>query len=108
MPGQQRKRRNQQRGGPLRGAGAGRWEVVFETQDAAEWQSSVPRIRSELGLTDASMLRVETLGSRGHGPGRGHAEQPVTYRLSMFVPYPQAERQTAPGPAIEPPGEPNG
>ncbi|MET9533870.1 hypothetical protein ABZY02_25465 [Streptomyces sp. NPDC006649] len=89
MPRQQRKRRNQQRGGPLRGAGAGRWEVVFETQDAAEWRSSVPRIRTELGLTDASTLRVDTLC--------GRAEQPTTYRLSMFVPYPQtaqAEAQT--------------
>ncbi|MCX4550880.1 hypothetical protein OG204_12820 [Streptomyces sp. NBC_01387] len=83
MPGQ-RKRRNQQRGGPLRGAGAGRWEVVFETQDAAEWQSAVPRIRAERGLTDASMLRVETLC--------GRTEQPTTYRLSVFVPYPTAER----------------
>ncbi|WP_406068731.1 hypothetical protein OG372_12340 [Streptomyces sp. NBC_01020] len=120
MPGQQRKRRNQQRGGPLRGAGAGRWEVVFETQDAAEWQSSVPRIRSELGLTDASMLRVDTLRGPnpgpnsdpdpGPGPGPnsdpdpdpGRAEPPTTYRLSMFVPYPQ----TAPQP--EPPEQPNG
>lgn len=132
MPGQQRKRRNQQRGGPLRGAGAGRWEVVFETQDAAEWQSSVPRIRSELGLTDASMLRVDTLRGPNPGPnsdpgpgpdpdpgpnsdpdpdpgpssdpdpGPGRAEPPTTYRLSMFVPYPQ----TAPQP--EPPEQPNG
>lgn len=78
----QRKRRNQQRGGPVRGAGAGRWEVVFETQDPAEWQTSVPRIRAELGLTDAAMLRVETVG--------GHAEDPTVYRLSRFVPYPPA------------------
>ncbi|WP_328326936.1 hypothetical protein [Streptomyces sp. NBC_00455] len=88
--------------------------MVFETQDAAEWQSSVPRIRSELGLTDASMLRVETLGgrSRGHGHhhGHGHAEQPVTYRLSMFVPYPQTDRQVEPPtePPTEPPPQPNG
>lgn len=70
----------------MRGAGAGRWEVVFETQDPAEWQSSVPLIRAELGLTDASVLRVETPG--------GRAEQPTTYRLSRFVPYAQAEEQT--------------
>ncbi len=58
--------------------------MVFETQDAAEWQSAVPRIRAERGLTDASMLRVETLC--------GRTEQPTTYRLSVFVPYPTAER----------------
>lgn len=42
----------------------------------------MPRVRDELGLADASMLRVDTLC--------GRSEQPTTYRLSMFVPYPQA------------------
>ncbi|WP_244942773.1 hypothetical protein [Streptomyces inhibens] len=59
-------------------ADAGRWEVVFETQDVSEWRTQVRRLRAERNQIDWSMARMDTLC--------GRLVHPTTYRLSVFVP----------------------
>ncbi|MFD4277114.1 hypothetical protein R2B67_15985 [Streptomyces cyaneofuscatus] len=82
MPGQ-RKRRRQPPGEPRPSAErfapeAGRWSVLFETQDASERHAYVRRLRAEGSRIDWSAVRMDTLC--------GRLKQPTTYRLSLFVP----------------------
>ncbi|MFG3257239.1 hypothetical protein [Streptomyces sp. NPDC048172] len=81
MPGQ-RKRKSQRRHAAERMAartsGPGRWEVVFETQSAAEWREGLRRLRTEAADIDWELTRIDTLC--------GRLQQPTTYRLSRFVP----------------------
>ncbi|MEU3202954.1 hypothetical protein ABZ702_03535 [Streptomyces cyaneofuscatus] len=82
MPGQ-RKRRRQPPGEPRPSAErfapeAGRWSVLFETQDASERHAYVRRLRAEGSRIDWSAVRLDTLC--------GRLKQPTTYRLSLFVP----------------------
>ncbi|MEU9061821.1 hypothetical protein AB0D13_23910 [Streptomyces sp. NPDC048430] len=53
----------------------GRWEVLLETRDEAEFRDCLRRLR-EAG-TDESLIRIDTLC--------GRLAQPTTYRLSRFV-----------------------
>ncbi|MGV9356265.1 hypothetical protein [Streptomyces misionensis] len=76
MPGQRKRKRRQQAAGA--GSGAGHWQVVFETQDRAEWQAYLRRLRAGPEPTDWSTTRVDTLC--------GRLAHPTTYRLSLFVP----------------------
>ncbi|MEU7280725.1 hypothetical protein AB0A69_18335 [Streptomyces sp. NPDC045431] len=82
MPGQ-RKRKNREQAASRRAAvrtapGAGRWEVVFETQDESEWRAYLRRPRTSAEQPDGAMTRIDTLC--------GRLTQPTTYRLSRFVP----------------------
>ncbi|MET9093196.1 hypothetical protein ABZX72_14000 [Streptomyces cyaneofuscatus] len=82
MPGQRRRRR-QPPGEPRPSAErfapeAGRWSVLFETQDASERHAYVRRLRAEGTRIDWSAVRMDTLC--------GRLKQPTTYRLSLFVP----------------------
>ncbi|MFE9013526.1 hypothetical protein [Streptomyces cyaneofuscatus] len=82
MPGQ-RQRRRQPPGEPRPSAErfapeAGRWSVLFETQDASERHAYVRRLRAEDTRIDWSAVRMDTLC--------GRLKQPTTYRLSLFVP----------------------
>ncbi|GGW28810.1 hypothetical protein GCM10010503_00290 [Streptomyces lucensis JCM 4490] len=81
MPGQ-RKRRRQQRNELQRAAArfapdAGRWEVLFETQDEAAWHAHVRRLRAPDMKIDWTAMRVDRLC--------GRLTQPTTFRLSLFV-----------------------
>ncbi|MFI0780129.1 hypothetical protein [Streptomyces sp. NPDC021212] len=75
MPGQRKRRRHRQQ---EFAAGAGRWEVIFETQDAAEWRARPARMWAGQEPVDWSSVRVDTLC--------GRSTRPTTYRLSRFVP----------------------
>ncbi|MEU2602513.1 hypothetical protein ABZ678_02000 [Streptomyces hirsutus] len=82
MPGQ-RKRRRQQQNEVQRSAArfapeAGRWEVLFETQDEAEWHAHIRRLRASDTQIDWTAVRVGRLC--------GRQTQPTTFRLSLFVP----------------------
>ncbi|MEW1776698.1 hypothetical protein [Streptomyces sp. NPDC086777] len=82
MP-EQHKRRRQHRDERQRAADrfapeAGRWEVLFETQDAPEWREHMRRLRASDTRIDWSATRVDTFC--------GRLTQPTTYRLSLFVP----------------------
>ena len=59
-------------------AEAGRWEVLFTTQDESEWMAEVRRLRAEDHELDWSTTRMETLC--------GRLIHPTTYRLSVFRP----------------------
>jgi hypothetical protein len=87
VPGQRKRKRQQEvarRQLAARDAvGAGRWEVIFETQDETEWQAYVRRLRAGEIRIDGSVLRVDTLC--------GRLVQPTTYRLSLFVADPACE-----------------
>lgn len=63
---------------------AGRWEVLFETQDEWEWHTHVRRLRASDEQIDWTAVRVDRLC--------GRLTQPTTFRLSLFVP------KTMPGP----------
>ncbi|QLJ02443.1 hypothetical protein HZZ00_16350 [Streptomyces sp. NEAU-sy36] len=76
MPGQRKRKRRQQAAGAR--SGAGHWQVVFETQDRAEWQAYLSRLRARPEPADWSTTRVDTLC--------GRLAHPTTYRLSLFVP----------------------
>ncbi|MFD4692263.1 hypothetical protein [Streptomyces sp. NPDC058463] len=78
MPGQRKRKREAARRAAAYPGRAGRWEVVFETQDEAEWQAYVRRVRDSRETADPSELRLDTLC--------GRSVQPTTYRLSRFVP----------------------
>ncbi|MFJ3876819.1 hypothetical protein ACIPW5_05105 [Streptomyces sp. NPDC090077] len=82
MPGQRKRKRQQQVEAERYAARfadrEGRWEVLFETQDSAEFRAYVRQLRvSEPGL-DESAVRVDTLC--------GRLVHPTSYRLSRFVP----------------------
>ncbi|MEU9125743.1 hypothetical protein AB0C96_39025 [Streptomyces sp. NPDC048506] len=81
MPGQ-RKRRRQQQGEMRRAADriapeAGRWEVLFETQDESEWREHIRRLRASEARIDWTAARMDTFC--------GRLMHPTTYRLSLFV-----------------------
>ncbi|MEU0343584.1 hypothetical protein ABZ092_32685 [Streptomyces bobili] len=82
MPGQRKRRRQQQ--DEVRRAAArfapdeGHWEVLFETQDEAEWHARVRRLRASDTQIDWTAVRVDRLC--------GRQTQPTTFRLSLFVP----------------------
>ncbi|MEV6399415.1 hypothetical protein AB0M39_32285 [Streptomyces sp. NPDC051907] len=82
MPGQ-RKRKQQRERRQRAGAGftpeAGRWEVLFETQDGRELHAEVRRLRADDRQLDWTSVRVDTFC--------GRLSQPTTYRLSLFVPH---------------------
>jgi len=61
---------------------AGRWEVLFETQEESEWRAHLRGLRAAGGQIDWAMTRIDTLC--------GRLSQPTTYRLSLFVPDPEA------------------
>lgn len=87
MPGQ-RKRRRQQQGEMQRAAArfasdAGCWEVLFETQDESEWRAHIHRLRATDRQIDWTAVRMDTLC--------GRLIQPTTYRLSLFVPNPVSD-----------------
>ncbi|MET7366413.1 hypothetical protein ABZS61_11375 [Streptomyces sp. NPDC005566] len=77
MPGQRKRKREAAGRAAAESGRAGRWEVVFETQDEADWRAYVRRVRAGREV-DLSMLRLDTLC--------GRSVQPTTYRLSRFVP----------------------
>ncbi|MEU8464575.1 hypothetical protein [Streptomyces sp. NPDC029003] len=82
MPGQRKRKRGQyadarQAAAPS-ASGAGRWEVLFETQDEAEWRAHIHRLRASGTRTDWTLLRMDTFC--------GRLIHPTTYRLSRFVP----------------------
>lgn len=77
MPGQRKRKRKAAGRAAVDPGSAGRWEVVFETQDEADWRAYVRRVRAGREV-DLSMLRLDTLC--------GRSVQPTTYRLSRFVP----------------------
>ncbi|MGN9795694.1 hypothetical protein ACTMTU_31960 [Streptomyces sp. OZ13] len=89
MPGQRkRKRRQQDASRRVTAPGAGRWDVVFETQDASEFRAHLRRLRSaDVGI-DWATARIDTLC--------GRVVHPTTYRLSLFVPDPEAPISCAP------------
>ncbi|MFD9540109.1 hypothetical protein [Streptomyces sp. NPDC060022] len=78
MPGQRKRKREAARRAAADPGPAGRWEVVFETQDEAEWRAYARRVRDWRETADPSTLRLDTLC--------GRSVQPTTYRLSRFVP----------------------
>ncbi|MFC0600005.1 hypothetical protein [Streptomyces palmae] len=87
MPGQ-RKRRRQQRDEMQRAAArfapdAGRWEVLFETQDESEWRDHIHHLRATDTQIDWTTVRIDTFC--------GRLVQPTTYRLSLFVPAPEPD-----------------
>jgi hypothetical protein len=77
MPGQRKRKREGRRRAEAFAAGAGHWEVVFETQDEAEWRAYMGHVRTSRELGDLSTLRMDTLC--------GRLIHPTTYRLSRFV-----------------------
>lgn len=56
---------------------AGRWEVLFETQDEPEWREHIRHLRASDTQIDWSAARMDTFC--------GRLLQPTTYRLSLFV-----------------------
>ncbi|MFI8289986.1 hypothetical protein EAO71_13685 [Streptomyces sp. ms191] len=82
MPGQ-RKRKSRRRTGGERAAArlapdAGRWEVLVETQDAAEFRTRIRRLQASDPRIDWSSTRIDTFC--------GRLTHPTTHRLSVFVP----------------------
>ncbi|MFD7051935.1 hypothetical protein ACFWDX_28565 [Streptomyces mirabilis] len=81
MPGQRRRRRQQQdevqRVAARFASNAGRWEVLFETQDESEWHAHIRRLRVSDTQIDWTAVRVDRLC--------GRLTQPTTFRLSLFV-----------------------
>lgn len=57
---------------------AGHWDVLFETQDDAEFRAHLRSLRAGNERIDWSAVRVDTLC--------GRSTHPTTYRLSVFVP----------------------
>ncbi|AQU67020.1 hypothetical protein ABZ353_08325 [Streptomyces niveus] len=78
MPGQRKRKRQRQTRGRDRGNEAGRWEVVFETQDQSEWRTRLRELRAADDPIDWESARIDTLC--------GRLTYPTTYRLSVFVP----------------------
>ncbi|PSJ26184.1 hypothetical protein B7P34_24190 [Streptosporangium nondiastaticum] len=82
MPGQRKRRRQQQkdaqRAADRFAPDAGHWQVLFETQDESEWRAHIRRLRASDPQIDWTAVRIDTLC--------GRLVQPTTYRLSLFVP----------------------
>ncbi|MGE7386965.1 hypothetical protein ACQKM2_15945 [Streptomyces sp. NPDC004126] len=95
MPGQRKRKRQRQdeakRVAARFAPGAGRWDVLFETQDASEFQAHVRQLRESDPELDWSAVRVDTFC--------GRLIHPTTYRLSLFVPVPVPEPVPEPEPA---------
>jgi hypothetical protein len=91
MPGQRKRRRHQQdetqRVAARFAPEAGRWEVLFETQDESDWHAHIRRLRASDAEIDWTAVRVDRLC--------GRLTQPTTFRLSLFapkaVPYPHQD-----------------
>ncbi|MCI3223351.1 hypothetical protein [Streptomyces sp. NP-1717] len=81
MPGQRKRKRQQQRRARGRENEAGRWMVVFETQDHSEWRTRLRELRAADEPIDWESARIDTLC--------GRLTYPTTYRLSVFVPDPR-------------------
>ncbi|GLX19736.1 MULTISPECIES: hypothetical protein [Streptomyces] len=92
MPGQRKRKRGRQdearRTAARFAPGAGRWDVLFETQDASEFQDRVRRLRESDPEIDWSAVRGDTFC--------GRLIHPTTYRLSLFVPEPLPAAGQAP------------
>ncbi len=92
MPGQRKKKRQQQnevrRAVARFASDAGRWEVLFETQDEVEWHAHIRRLRASDTQIDWTAVRVDRLC--------GRQTQPTTFRLSHFVPKAQPHRDRKP------------
>ncbi|MFE5587479.1 hypothetical protein [Kitasatospora sp. NPDC056531] len=58
--------------------GAGRWDVLFETQDESEWRAHIHGLRASETQIDWTAVRMDTFC--------GRLMQPTTYRRSLFVP----------------------
>ncbi|MEU5375682.1 hypothetical protein ABZ359_09175 [Streptomyces sp. NPDC005968] len=58
-------------------AGAGHWDILFETQDESEWRARIHRLRESDERIDWTAVRMDT--------SCGRLAQPSTYRLSVFV-----------------------
>ncbi|RSS52248.1 hypothetical protein EF912_19810 [Streptomyces sp. WAC07061] len=107
MPGQRKRRRQRQEEAKRAAArfapGAGRWDVLFESEDASEFQDHVRRLRESDPEIDWSAVRVDTWC--------GRLSHPTTYRLSRFVPEPgrpcseQMAASDVAGRSFEPVGE---
>ncbi|MFJ4681734.1 hypothetical protein [Kitasatospora sp. NPDC088783] len=84
MPGQRKRRRQQreetQQADARFAPDAGRWEVLFETQDESEWRAHIHHLRTTDKQIDWTAARMDTFC--------GRLVQPTTYRLSLFVPTP--------------------
>lgn len=82
MPGQRNRRHRQQEQARQAAArfapDAGRWEVLFETQDESEWHAHIRRLRASDPQIDWAATRVDRFC--------GRLTQPTTFRLSHFVP----------------------
>ncbi|WP_150250628.1 hypothetical protein [Nocardiopsis deserti] len=79
MPGQRRRREREARRARDRKSrqARGRWEVLFETTDEAEWLAYHRRRRKGSALCSEEDLRIDVLCGRG--------AYPTTYRLSVLV-----------------------
>ncbi|PWJ03693.1 hypothetical protein DKG34_31600 [Streptomyces sp. NWU49] len=82
MPGQRKRRCQQQDEAQLTAArfapDAGRWEVLFETRDEAEWHAHLRRLRASDTRIDWTATRADRLC--------GRLTRPTTFRLGLFVP----------------------
>ncbi|MCX5214012.1 hypothetical protein OG689_32915 [Kitasatospora sp. NBC_00240] len=82
MPGQRKRRRHQEeearRAAERFAPAQGRWEVIFSTQDEAQWQERLRVLRATDTRIDWSAVRIDILC--------GRVVQPTTYQLSRFVP----------------------
>lgn len=80
MPGQRRRREREARRAEARTAreARGRWEVLFETTDEAEWRAYRQRAGGGSARFGADDLRVDVLCGRG--------AHPTAYRVSVLVP----------------------
>ncbi|MGW4785913.1 hypothetical protein [Streptomyces sp. NPDC004230] len=87
MPGQRRRKRRRhdawQQAAARFPAGAGHWDVLFETQDGSEWRAHIHRLRESDQPIDWAAVRIDTLC--------GRLMQPTTYRLRLFVADPTAD-----------------
>ncbi|MER7754426.1 hypothetical protein [Kitasatospora sp. NPDC097643] len=94
MPGQGKRRRRQreriERNAARFAPEAGHWEVLFETQDEAQWHAHIRRLRASDPQIDWSAMRLEMFC--------GRLTQPTTHRLSRFVPDPAPDPGPDPAP----------
>ncbi|MBP5892783.1 hypothetical protein F3K32_22895 [Streptomyces sp. LBUM 1483] len=72
MPEQRRRRRRQQaearRTAARFASDSGRWEVLFETQDASEWHTHLRRLRASDDQIDGTAARLDRLCGRDTHP----------------------------------------
>lgn len=85
MPGQRkRKLADSRRPASAPDRRSGRWDVVLETRDQAEFRQRIQQLQSGPHPANPSELRIDTLC--------GRLEHPTTYRLSRFVPSDEQHR----------------